>query len=125
MPNLYDYDAALNADVILPSQYFDSPRELTPEQRLALTVLQDGIVQAIQPESCTSARLIRLRDEAMQWVSSEDTRPFGFVWCCEVCGFNAGWLRRRILAGKIAVRYRHQVLSRASRPGMKAMPPAV
>ena len=82
---------------ILPSQYYSHSEEFTPEKKLMLAILIDGI-------TCCNRRTVSKHypslkvQEALTWVRSEDPTPlFGFERICETLGLASGRLRTHIL----------------------------
>ena len=69
------------------------------EHRLLLAVLEDGIRTFLKHARVTNGRGLRLRREALRWLTTRDRRDvFAFEAICEVLGIDAGRLRRRVLA---------------------------
>lgn len=89
----------LDADVILPCQYFESvgTRTLSSEQRLMLAVLSDAInvLRGYQVSP-----YIHRRDpfnEASSWIfAKDDASLLTFDHVCDSLGFNAENLRSRL-----------------------------
>jgi hypothetical protein len=89
----------LQADIILPSQYFGAIGSvgLSGEQRLMLAVLVDAInvLQSWQGGGC--ARKRRNFAEAAQWVNTLGTsHPFSFDSVCDALDIDSGLLRSRL-----------------------------
>ena len=84
-------------DVILPGQYF-SGRATTPEARLMLAILEDGLGILLKP-AAYERRDRALRAETEEWFLSDDTAwPFSFLNVCHALALDPGWLRGRVLA---------------------------
>lgn len=90
---------ALDADVILPCQYFESvgTRTLSSEQRLMLAMLADAInvVQGYQVSHSDSRNAF---NEALSWIFGEHrvTSLLSFDNVCDALGFDAENLRSRL-----------------------------
>ena len=79
-------DSLSQADIILPSQYFESVGSagLSGEQRLMLAVLVDAINVLQSWQGGGSARKRRDFGEAAQWVNTRGTsHPFSFDSVCD------------------------------------------
>ena len=96
LPSAYDpYDLG----VILPTQHGDT-RQPTPQQQLALAVLENGIISYFRTQRVASIRANRLHEEDRCWIFSDDDRwPFSFLNCCAAAGVEPssvrGWIARR------------------------------
>jgi len=91
-------DSLLWPDVVLPAQQVGRACAV-PERKLALAVLENGIVALRLPQVTANQRRrgYSPRDEAISWISSDDTSwPFSFRNLCDLLGLDAGWLRGRL-----------------------------
>lgn len=82
---------------IFPSQHFEPPGKLAPEQRLMMAVL-DAAVRCVEkyPFS-TDAQGRRLFHEAKQWLLvAESQWPYSFERICAVLDLDANAVRRRL-----------------------------
>lgn len=71
--------------VMLPSQYFRSPRKQAPEQRLMIAVLHDALDCLRKYQFATSHHDRQLFCEAKEWFLTQETNwPYSFE--C-ICGF--------------------------------------
>ena len=106
---------------LLPSQYADlRSRAQTPEQRLALAVLEDAIACSQGRVTLDSAgayknRVVIRQLEAVAWLAGADC-PFklSFENVCAILGIDAGYLRAGIAAGC------HGPINRRSAPHTRA-----
>src|SRR6516164_1783063 len=98
-------DSLSQADIILPSQYFESVGSagLSGEQRLMLAVLVDAINVLQSWQGGGSARKRRDFGEAAQWVNTRGTsHPFSFDSVCDALEIDPELLRARL--GVLTVR---------------------
>ena len=90
----------VDADVILPCQYFESvgTRTLSSEQRLMLAMLADAInvLQGYQVSAYSDRR--DAFNEALSWIFGERrvTSLLSFDHVCDALGFDAENLRSRL-----------------------------
>jgi hypothetical protein len=92
-------NAPFEADIILPSQYFESvgSHQLSGEQRLMLAVLVDAVNVLHSWKGTGSALKRRNFAEAVQWINSQGNHyPFSFDNVCDALGIEAGLLRSRL-----------------------------
>jgi hypothetical protein len=92
-------DILSQADIILPSQYFESVGSggLSGEQRLMLAVLVDAINVLQSWQGGGSARKRRNFAEAAQWVNTPGTsHPFSFDSVCDALEIDSELLRSRL-----------------------------
>jgi len=95
--------------VMLPVQYLRQPGERLagPEKRLALAVLQDGVVRQSYRWAAGAKGRARVRnrqayDLAMAYVASRDrTWPYSFENLCETIGVDASSPRQRLAQGQV------------------------
>ena len=91
------FSSALQADIIVPSQYFDRVRSedsSQPEKRLMLAVMENAIVTFQKSIYATTRRQRRLLKETEEWIHSLDTSwPFSFENICASLGIDANYLR--------------------------------
>src|SRR5262245_53619770 len=89
--------AALEADIIVPSQFFDrirAERSGQPEKRLMLAVMEDAIATYQKSITGANRRQRRLLKETEEWISSADTAwPFSFENICAALDIEATYLR--------------------------------
>ena len=89
-------------DCVVPVQ-FDVPRTFTPEQRLALAVLEDALACLRGTATLGYGNIRRagrktlLQTEAQDWFASHDASSlFSFINVCAALGIDHDWLRRRL-----------------------------
>ncbi|MDF2457701.1 MAG: hypothetical protein K0S79_117 [Nitrospira sp.] len=75
-----------------------SDEPLIPEQYLLLAVLQQAISDALAPDKKVH-RPLADRVEAFRFLMSEDPRVLGAVWCCDMVGLDARWMRHKLRQG--------------------------
>jgi hypothetical protein len=89
--------AMLEADIIVPSQFFDrirAERSSQPEKRLMLAVMEDAITTFQKSVHGATRRQRRLLKETEEWVGSIDTSwPFSFENICAALDIEANYLR--------------------------------
>ena len=98
-PSTLADDILLQADIILPSQYFAAIGSvgLSGEQRLMLAVLVDAINVLQSWHGGGSARKRRDFAEAAQWVNTRGTsHPFSFDSVCDALEIGPELLRSRL-----------------------------
>ena len=90
----------LEADLIVPSQFFDRIRvepSSQPEKRLMLAVMEDAIStfqKSVQGETRRQRRLLK---ETEEWISSPDSSwPFSFENICTALNIEPNYLRAGI-----------------------------
>lgn len=86
-------------DVVLPSQFFDSPgaQTFSSEQRLMLAVLTDAINILGESRGGTSQFKLDSLEEASAWVFDRGIEgPMSFDHVCDALGVNAEALRRKL-----------------------------
>ena len=56
---------------------------------------------ALSPEMMLVTMLVKqaILDKDTDWFESDDRRPWTFIWICEVCSWDVGYMRRRARAG--------------------------
>ena len=86
-------------DTIAAAQYFaTSGKNLGPEERLMLAVLEDAVVRFEKFAEARDGQTERLFLEAKDWILDEDTDwPFSFVNICEVLRLDSNYIRRGLL----------------------------
>jgi len=70
-----------------------------PERDLVASVLRAAVEDLVAPPPRSQRLIIEwryLRDDAMVWFSSEQTRLYSFLWCCSVLGLEAECVRNRL-----------------------------
>ena len=91
------FASALQADIIVPSQYFDRVRSddpSQPEKRLMLAVMENAIVTFQKSIYAATRRQRRLLKATEEWIHSLDTSwPFSFENICATLGIDANYLR--------------------------------
>lgn len=99
---------SLGNDALLPSQFYADQRNRSPEARLMLAVLEDGLrVYQLYYES-RSAKGTRLFQEAHMWIfGGYPDYPFSFNNVCAGLGIDPDWLRRGIAGWDRQSRLRH------------------
>ena len=89
--------AVLEADIIVPSQFFDrirAERSSQPEKRLMLAVMEDAITTFQKSVHGATRRQRRLLKETEEWISSSDTSwPFSFENICTALDIEADYMR--------------------------------
>ena len=48
-------------------------------------------------------KLVNAKQDAIEWISDESGRVYGFVWCCESVGVDPSWIREAIFSGGMQV----------------------
>jgi hypothetical protein len=90
----------LEADIIVPSQFFDrikAERSSQPEKRLMLAVMEDAITTFQKSVHGATRRQRRLLKETEEWIGSTDTSwPFSFENICAALDIEADYLRTGI-----------------------------
>jgi hypothetical protein len=107
-------------DILIPGQFMATTKSKThrdPEQRLMLAVLEDAVWCFQNGLRSKDKKKQELSQEAEQWLTQEDSSwLFSFNEICDLLGFEAEYLRKRLLRWKkdaLASRAK----SRADRPG--------
>ncbi|MGE0823405.1 MAG: hypothetical protein AB7G75_33375 [Candidatus Binatia bacterium] len=92
--------ATLEADLMVPSQFFDrirAERSSQPEKRLMLAVMEDAIATFQKSVQGATRRQRRLLRETEEWIGSEDDSwPFSFENICVALDIEAEYLRKGI-----------------------------
>jgi hypothetical protein len=87
----------LEADLIVPSQFFDRIKtegSAQPEKRLMLAVMEDAIATFQKSVSGATRRQRRLLRETEEWIGSGDgSWPFSFENICASLDIEASYLR--------------------------------
>lgn len=87
----------LEADIIVPSQFFDrvrAERSSQPEKRLMLAVMEDAIATFQKSVHGETRRQRRLLKETEEWIGSIDTSwPFSFENICIALDIESDYLR--------------------------------
>ncbi len=90
----------VEADLIVPSQFFDRIRaeqSSQPEKRLMLAVMEDAISTLQKSVYGATRRQRRLLKETEEWIGSLDTSwPFSFENICAALDIEADYLRQGI-----------------------------
>lgn len=91
-------------ELLMPSQFFDRFRgaaHLEGERRLMLAVLEDAVSCFQKYAGATRPRSKRLFKESEEWfLDTDGTWPFSFESVCSVLGFNAEYVRKRLMNWK-------------------------
>ena len=91
------FASALEADIIVPSQYFDrvrSEESAQPEKRLMLAVMENAIMTFQKSVYGATRRQRRLLKETEEWMYSGDISwPFSFENICASLDIEADYLR--------------------------------
>ncbi len=89
--------AMLEADIIVPSQFFDrirAERSSQPEKRLMLAVMEDAITTFQKSVHGATRRQRRLLKETEEWIGSTDTSwPFSFENICIALDIESDYMR--------------------------------
>ena len=100
-----------------PEQWADQhrTRELSPEKRMLLAVLDDAVRCYLEyGEAEPACRGEKLFKEAKLWIEGEWSSYLTFEYVCEVLGIDSKWLRRGLekarAAGMRKVAYREAPL---------------
>ena len=103
--------ANLEADLIVPSQFFDrikAERSSQPEKRLMLAVMEDAIATFQKSAPAMTRRQRRLLKETEEWIGSADSSwPFSFENICAALDIEAEYLRGGISRWKEVLQARH------------------
>ena len=98
------FASALQADIMVPSQYFDRVRSedsSQPEKRLMLAVMENAIGTFQKSIYAATRRQRRLLKETEEWIHSLDTSwPFSFENICDSLGIEATYLRNGLAQWK-------------------------
>ena len=101
----------LEPELMMPTQFFDRFRGsaiLEGERRLMLAVLEDAVACFQKNAGATRPRSRRLFQEAEDWfLDPDDSWPFSFEAVCVVLGYDAGYVRKRLMD------WRDQLLAKA------------
>ncbi|MGE5304082.1 MAG: hypothetical protein ACM3TN_12275 [Alphaproteobacteria bacterium] len=93
-------------DVVLVNEYlhvYQSNLAQTPEMRLAVAVLKDGIDSYVKHLSAKPRRKKKFSNEAEEWFFSKDEdRLFSFENVCGILKIDPGYIRRCLLRYKEA-----------------------
>lgn len=104
--------AELEADILVPSQFFDRRQaegSAQPEKRLMLAVMEDAIAtfQKSLPEATRRQR--RLLRETEEWIQSNDTSwPFSFENICAALDIEGDYLRQGLFKWKTVQQARYR-----------------
>ena len=114
--------AELEADILVPSQFFDRRQaegSAQPEKRLMLAVMEDAIAtfQKSLPEATRRQR--RLLRETEEWIQSNDASwPFSFENICAALDIEADYLRRGLFKWKTVQQARYRERSDPHAPAL-------
>ena len=114
--------AELEADILVPSQFFDRRQaegSAQPEKRLMLAVMEDAIAtfQKSFPEA--NRRQRRLLRETEEWIQSNDASwPFSFENICAALDIEADYLRQGLFKWKTAQQARYRERSDPHAPAL-------
>ena len=121
LPQKYSV-AELEADILVPSQFFDRRQaegSAQPEKRLMLAVMEDAIAtfQKSFPEA--NRRQRRLLRETEEWIQSNDASwPFSFENICAALDIEADYLRQGLFKWKTAQQARYRERSDLHAPAL-------
>ncbi len=91
------HSSTVEADLIVPSQFFDrirAERSSQPEKRLMLAVMEDAISTFQKSVQGATRRQRRLLKETEEWIGSANTAwPFSFENICAALDIEADYLR--------------------------------
>lgn len=94
----------MEPELLMPSQFFDRFRGssiLEGERRLMLAVLEDAVACFQKYAGAQRPRAQRLYREAEEWfLDTDDTWPFSFEAVCVVLGYDASYVRQRLMDWK-------------------------
>jgi hypothetical protein len=106
--------AMLEADIIVPSQFFDrirAERSSQPEKRLMLAVMEDAITTFQKSVQGATRRQRRLLKETEEWIGSTDTSwPFSFENICVALDIESEYMRSGLR------RWKGSLLAQRSQP---------
>jgi hypothetical protein len=87
-------------DTMLASQYFGRLRstERSPERRLMVAVLEDGVTTYLKYAHATDPRARELFEEAARWIESSETDLMAFETICHTVGLEPEYIRRGLRA---------------------------
>jgi hypothetical protein len=89
--------ATLEADLIVPSQFFDrikAEHSSQPEKRLMLAVMEDAVATFQKSVAGATRRQRRLLKETEEWINSHDTAwAFSFENICTALDIEPDYLR--------------------------------
>lgn len=86
----------LEADVVLPAQWYP-PRRMLPEseRRLRLAILEDALRYYRDYAGVRDRRARAMHEDAAEWFASRDrSEPFAFENVCDALGLDASAIRR-------------------------------
>lgn len=110
--------ATLEADLIVPSQFFDrikAERSSQPEKRLMLAVMEDAVATFQKSAPGTTRRQRRLLKETEEWIGSADNSwPFSFENICAALDIEPEYLRGGISRWKQVLQARQAPSSPAA-----------
>ena len=66
-----------------------------PEYKLIVLALKTGLLEATVKKDTEEKAL------ALQWIASEETRPFSFRWCCDMLELQPELVRAEIGTGRL------------------------
>ena len=97
MVEAHSSSTTVEADLIVPSQFFDrirAERSSQPEKRLMLAVMEDAISTFQKSVQGATRRQRRLLKETEEWIGSANTAwPFSFENICAALDIEADYLR--------------------------------
>jgi hypothetical protein len=101
----------------LPMQAVDD-RQLSPERRLVMAVLEDGLRCALGQAPGGRAAALRAQRIALLWLRCRDPHhaySFSFVYCCEALALDPSAVRESLARRQIHVVARAEPRHRANR----------
>lgn len=94
MRTLHVDAAVVHPDILLPMQYTARNRQLTPERRLMIAVLDDAVHCVAKYRAATDDLGQRRFADEVEWLLSEDTRwPYSFESICGILDLDATAVR--------------------------------
>lgn len=113
--------------IVLPVQYFSSPRVRTPEHGLMIAVLRDAFECMENNRFATDSSRRRLFREAEAWFFADETGwPYSFECICSALDLDADAIRQRAVLESEprqgVGRGRSPRLSLGSKPGRAVFP---
>lgn len=77
----------------------------SPEERLLVAVMVQA-VHDLHTDIKTHGLVGAWAAEAGRWIRCDDTRPWGFIWCCSILGMQPERVRARVAHRDVRQRLR-------------------